>query len=59
MNKYTIKYQYGTYSGTEVVFAGDEDQAIAKMWRSLRRYMTLPMAYQSAEVVAVEYDVED
>lgn len=59
MNKYTIKYQYGTYSGTEVVFASDEDAAIAKMWRSLRRHMSLPMAYQSAKVVAVEYDVED
>ncbi len=56
MNKYTIEYQYATYSGTREVWADDEDEAIAKMWRSLRRDMTLGMAYQSARVINVEYN---
>jgi len=55
MNKYTIEYQYGTYSGTRVIWADDEDEAVAKMWRLLSRDMTLGMAYKSATVVAVEY----
>lgn len=55
MNKYTIKYQYGTYSGTITVWADEEDEAIAKMWRGLSRDMTLSMAYQSATVIDVEY----
>lgn len=56
MNKYTIKYWYGTYSGTEIVWADGEDEAIAKMWSRLHRHMTLPMAYQSAKVIDVEYN---
>lgn len=56
MNKYTIQYQYGSYSGTRVVWADDEDEAISKMWRMLRKDMSLPMAYQSATVIDVEYE---
>lgn len=59
MNKYTIRYQYGTYSGVETVFADDGDEAIAKMWRRLRRFMTLGMAYQSAEIEDVDENAED
>lgn len=56
MNKYTIEYQYATYSGTEIVYANDGDEAISKMWRNLRQYMTLPMAYKSAKIVDVQYN---
>lgn len=55
MNRYTIEYQYGPYSGTRTVWADDEDEAIAKMWRILSKDMTLPMAYKSAKVIDVEY----
>jgi hypothetical protein len=55
MNKYTIKYQYGSYSGTRVVWADDEDEAISKMWRILKPDMGLSMAYKSASVIDVEY----
>ena len=58
MNKYTIKYQYGEYSGERVVWADDEEEAISKMWAQLRQYMTLSMAYQSATVISVEYDID-
>lgn len=51
---YTIEYQYATYSGTEIVQAEDEEQAIAIMWKRLRRYMTIPMAYQSVKVIKAE-----
>ena len=53
MKKYTIKYQYGTYLGTEIVFAENSEEAINKMWNNLRRrgYLTLPMAYQSAKII--------
>jgi len=54
MNRYTIRYQYGTYEGVEIVWANDEEDAIAKMWRRLRKYMTLPMAYQFAEIIDVK-----
>lgn len=54
MYKYTIKYQYGTYSGTREIYADDEDQAIAKLWRELTRYSTLSMAYRSATIISTE-----
>jgi hypothetical protein len=54
MNRYTIVYQYGTYTGTESVVAVSEEQAIAKMWKRLQRFTTLPMAYQYAKVTNVE-----
>lgn len=58
MNKYTIRYWYGSYEGTREVYADDEDEAIRKMWRMLRKDMTLPMAYQSEEIIDVEYNAE-
>jgi hypothetical protein len=51
MKTFEIKYHYGTYSGMETVQAEDGEQAIAIMWRRLRKYMTLPMAYRSAKIV--------
>jgi len=58
MNKYTIEYQYGTYSGTRTIWADDEETAISKMWRLLSKDMSLPMAYQSASVIDVEYNAD-
>lgn len=54
MNKYTIKYWYGSYSGTLIIWADDEDTAIVKMWAALKRHMSLPMAYKAAEIIKVE-----
>ena len=54
MNRYEIKYWYGTYSGVVTVWADDSEQAIAKMWRRLRPHMTLAMAYRSAKVLSME-----
>ena len=54
MNKYTIQYYYGSYSGTRIVWADNEDEAITKMWRMLSKDMSLPMAYQSAKIIDVE-----
>ncbi len=58
MNKYIIRYYYGSYSGIREVYADDEETAIANMWRILRKDMTLPMAYQSEEIIDVEYDAD-
>lgn len=58
MNKYTIRYYYGSYSGIREVYADDEATAIAKMWRILRKNMTLPMAYKSEEIIDVEYNAD-
>lgn len=53
MSEYTIEYQYATHTGTEVVYADDDEQAIAKLWERLRPYMTLSMAYRHADIVKV------
>ena len=58
MNRYTIHYQYGPYSGTMTVWADDGEDAVARMWRRMRPSMTLPMAGQSAKIVDVEYGAE-
>jgi hypothetical protein len=57
MNKYTIKYYYGSYSGVRIIFEDDEDSAISKMWKIIKKDMTLPMAYQSVEILNVEYNI--
>ena len=44
---WVVRYQYGAYSGTREAWAEDRAQAIAKVKRELRPYMTLPMAYES------------
>lgn len=54
MNRYTIEYWYGSYNGTQIVYAEHEDDAIRKMWQSLRPYMTLAMATQGQKVVGCE-----
>ena len=59
MDKVTIKYQYATYSGTQTLTVDescDDEQAVAKMWASLRRRraLGLSMAYQSAKVISRE-----
>ena len=48
---YTIRYQAGTYSGTRIVNANDEEEAIAKVRAKIRQEMTLPMYYDSYEVI--------
>jgi hypothetical protein len=48
---YTVAYQYGTYSGEEKINAETEEEAIQKLWRRLKPYMTLPMAYKSAKII--------
>lgn len=49
--KYTVEYQAGAYSGRQTVWAVDEEQAIAKVQRKIRREMTLPMYYEHYKVV--------
>jgi hypothetical protein len=48
--RFTVRYQYGTYSGTRVVWAEDSERAIAAVKRELRPHMTLPMAHESYTV---------
>ena len=55
-NKYTIQYQYGSYSGEREIYANDEDEAISLMWKLLKKDMTLSMAYKSAKIINVEYN---
>ena len=57
--KYTIRYQYGTYSGEHVIWADDGEEAISKLWRLLKPYMTLGMASQSAKIVKAEEEGDD
>lgn len=57
--KYTIHYQYGTYSGTRVIWMEDDEDhwtAIDKMWFQMRKRgeMTLGMAAMSAKVIKQE-----
>jgi len=61
MPKFTIRYQYGTYSGTRVVFADDDERAVAKMWADMRRRgeLGLSMAHQSAKVIDLEEPADD
>lgn len=52
---YTIKYQYGTYSGQRKITLESDDprDPCDVMWSRMRRAgeLTLPMAYQSAEII--------
>lgn len=59
--RYTIKYQFGTYEGTETVVldANDDRSPINMMWARLDRLTTLPMAAQSAKIVKREEEMED
>lgn len=48
---FTVRYQYGTYSGTRVVNARDCDDAIAKVKAIIRREGSLTMVSESYKVV--------
>lgn len=50
--RYTVKYRAGPYSGTRVVRAEDEDEAIEKVKAEIRREMTLPMYSCSCRVIS-------
>lgn len=52
MNAYTIRYQAGTYSGERTVEAEDSEQAIAIVRGWVRRQMSLPMYFESYDVVS-------
>jgi hypothetical protein len=56
--RFRIEYQYGTYSGTEIVEAEDSDIAIAKMWARFNRrgFLSLGMAYRSARAEEIGDD---
>lgn len=51
MSKYTVRYQAGTYSGERVVWAEDDEHAIAKVRAQVRREMSLPMYADSYRIV--------
>ncbi len=53
--RFTIRYEYADYTGTSVVWAEDEEQAVARMWANMRHdgLLTIPNAYRAATVVAV------
>ncbi len=49
--KFTVRYQAGTYSGERTVWASDGQAAIEKVRTCIRKEMTLPMYSDSYEVV--------
>lgn len=53
MKRYTIKWYYGSYHGTEVVHAEGEKEAIRQMWDKLNMNF-LPMCAQGEKVISVE-----
>lgn len=50
MSRYSVRYQAATYTGTEVVWADDEEQAIAIVRARVRKRMSLPMYYEHYSV---------
>ena len=50
--QFTVEYQAATYQGRRTVWATDEEAAIAKIQRQIRREMTLPMYYEHYRVVS-------
>jgi len=52
MNRYVIRYQAADYSGERVVWADDEESALAKVRAQVRREMSLPMYSDSYRVVS-------
>jgi len=58
MNLYTIRYWIGNYTGRRSVKAETEEEAIAKMWRSMIGQTNLPIGPKRAEVLTVE-EVEE
>jgi hypothetical protein len=63
LQRFTIEYQFGTYSGTEVVTLSEDDDRDPKvvMWARLRKQgkLTLAQAYTSAKIVKHEEIEED
>jgi len=55
ISRYYVRYQYGTYSGTRVVPANTEDEAIAKVRTWVHNNNSLVMAYESYQVIKVAY----
>lgn len=45
MAHFKVQYWYGSYTGYEHVNAEDRDDAIRKVQKLLKPFMTLPMAY--------------
>lgn len=52
MNQYTVRYQAATYTGVRVVWADDEEHAIAMVRSRIRKEMSLPMYYEHYKVVS-------
>ena len=48
---YTVHYQAGIYEGSKTVRADDEEQAIAKVKKFVRGFMTTPLYSESYKVV--------
>lgn len=59
--KYTIKYVYGSYNGTQDVVLMDdsEEDPIDVFWRDMRPHMSLAMATKSARIISQEHLEED
>jgi len=53
MKEYTIKFQYGPYSGVKLVMSDSEENATIKLWRILEPYFLLPTNEKSAKVIIV------
>lgn len=58
MYKYTVHYQYATYSGDITIYADDEEEALrkARAWRMKQGSMA--MAYESYKITNVEDAVD-
>jgi hypothetical protein len=50
VNSYTVKYEIATYEGTRVVWADDEEEAIAKVRRWVRAQQP-PIGHERYTVV--------
>lgn len=50
MDKYTVRYQAATYTGTMTVTAENSEHAIAIVRSRVRKQMSLPMYYEHYEI---------
>jgi hypothetical protein len=57
--RFVVRYHAGPYSGDRIVFADDEEQAIAIARSLVRKAMTLPMYSDSYRVTECEAEEED
>lgn len=58
MQKFTVQYYAGPYSGKRVVHAEDDEEAKEKVRRMVRKEMTLPMYTDGYKVIDQE-DIEE